>query len=523
MRPLVKNYLASLKIKEEIGNKEGIAGSYNNIGVIYYLQKDYDKALINYQNSLKIWMELADKRGIADSYEHIGNIYLAKNNYSEALRNHLNSASIREEIGDKKGISNSYINIANVYNEQSSYKEALKNYLASIKIKEEIGDKYGTIKAYNNISQVYEKQGNVGDAIKYELTALGLSKEIGAKEMIKNIYMNLSKYYAKKIDYKTAYNYHVLYKEIYDSLFNKENEKNLTSLQMNYEFGKQQDSLTAITDKKEAVSTEVIKRQTLLKDAFIIGFILVFFLALILYNRYRFRQRAIVLLKEKNKIISKEKANVEREKERSENLLLNILPEEVAEELKEKGHTEAKQFESVSVLFTDFKNFTKISEILSPSKLVAEIDYCFSAFDDITKKHGIEKIKTIGDSYMCAGGLPLKNLTHAEDTVKAGLEIKEFMAKYNAEKIAIGEIPFEIRIGIHTGTVVAGVVGVRKFAYDIWGDAVNLASRMESSGKEGEVNISESTYYLVKDKFHCTHRGKVMTKSKGEVDMYFVN
>jgi class 3 adenylate cyclase len=210
------------------------------------------------------------------------------------------------------------------------------------------------------------------------------------------------------------------------------------------------------------------------------------------------------------------------EKKKSDDLLLNILPAEVAEELKQKGSAEARQFDNVTVMFTDFKDFTKISEKLSPTELVAEIDTCFKAFDHIITRHNIEKIKTIGDSYMCAGGLPVPNKTNATDVVQAALEIQQFMKQHFQQRREENKYVFELRTGIHTGPVVAGIVGVKKFAYDIWGDTVNIASRMESSGEAGKVNISESTYALVKDKFTCTHRGKIQAKNKGEVDMYFV-
>jgi class 3 adenylate cyclase len=210
------------------------------------------------------------------------------------------------------------------------------------------------------------------------------------------------------------------------------------------------------------------------------------------------------------------------EKKKSDDLLLNILPEEVAEELKTKGNAEAKQFNEVTVMFTDFKNFTQISEKLSPTELVNEIHTCFKAFDNIITKHNIEKIKTIGDSYMCVGGLPVINATNAVDVVNAAIEIQQFMQQHLNQRKTENKEPFEIRIGVHTGSVVAGIVGVKKFAYDIWGDTVNTASRMESSGEAGKVNISGSTYELVKDKFVCTHRGKISAKGKGEIDMYFV-
>jgi class 3 adenylate cyclase len=190
--------------------------------------------------------------------------------------------------------------------------------------------------------------------------------------------------------------------------------------------------------------------------------------------------------------------------------------------LKEKGSAEAQLIDHVTVLFTDFKGFTAYSEKLSPKELVRDIHECFSAFDQIMGKYGMEKIKTIGDSYMAAGGLPTPNTTHATDAVNAALEIRQFIAEGKTKKMAMGAPYFEIRIGIHTGPVVAGIVGVKKFAYDIWGDTVNTASRMESSGDEGQVNISGSTYELVKDQFKCNYRGKIEAKSKGMIDMYFV-
>ncbi|HNE22414.1 MAG: GAF domain-containing protein [Leptospirales bacterium] len=218
--------------------------------------------------------------------------------------------------------------------------------------------------------------------------------------------------------------------------------------------------------------------------------------------------------------VAKNQADEERGK--SERLLLNILPGDVAAELKEKGATEPVLYESVSVMFTDFKGFTQIAETMTPRELIQDLDACFVQFDKITERFNLEKLKTIGDSYMCAGGIPKRNTTHAVDCVLAALEIQAFMNLMRDIKENQGLPYWELRLGIHTGPLVAGVIGEKKFAYDVWGDTVNTASRMESSGVPGRINISGTTYEEVKDLFECEYRGLVNAKNKGEVAMYYV-
>jgi adenylate cyclase len=212
--------------------------------------------------------------------------------------------------------------------------------------------------------------------------------------------------------------------------------------------------------------------------------------------------------------------NIERKK--SESLLLNILPESVANELKIHNSVTPIRYESVSILFTDMAGFTKVAEKMTPEELIRELDVYFRGFDAIIKNHNMEKIKTIGDAYMAAGGLPKPNETNAIDSVLCGLEFQRFMSDHKEVRQMQNLPVWELRLGIHTGPAIAGVVGTDKFAYDIWGDSVNTASRLESSGIIGEVNISQSTYDLVKDFFECEHRGKIVAKNKGEIDMYLV-
>ncbi len=219
-------------------------------------------------------------------------------------------------------------------------------------------------------------------------------------------------------------------------------------------------------------------------------------------------------------LIAQRETEIERQK--SEKLLLNILPEKIAKELKEKSFSDPVLFESASVLFTDFVGFTQIAEKMSPKELVGELDKCFSYFDSLMEKYDLEKLKTIGDSYMCAGGVPQSNPTHAIDCVLAALEIQSFMNKMKISKEKMNLPYWELRLGIHSGPLVAGVIGEKKFAYDVWGDTVNMASRMESNGAPGKINISGATYNLVKELFDCDHRGKINVKGKKELDMYFV-
>lgn len=254
-------------------------------------------------------------------------------------------------------------------------------------------------------------------------------------------------------------------------------------------------------------------------------FIVLCALVLILMIWFLVQLRLAMLKKENQRLEEKVQirtAELEAEKRKSDELLLNILPEETAEELKREGQAKSRKYSGVSVLFSDFKGFTQLTEEMSSGKLVESLDECFRAFDKHTSEYKVEKIKTIGDAYMCATGLPLSDELHAIHLIEFARRMIAEMDRINAVRINKGESPWPIRIGIHSGSVVAGVVGEKKFAYDIWGDTVNIAARMESSGKPGRINISEATYELVKHKYRCKSRGKILAKNKGVLEMYFV-
>ncbi len=493
----LKNYFIGLKAFEEAGDKKAIGSVYNNIALIYTDMKNYDEALKNHFAAKKIREENGDKRGIAASYLNIGVIYYEQGNYAEALKNYFAGKKMYEELGDKNELALSYNHIGLVYKNQQKYADALENYFAALKILEQVGDKEGIAVSYYNIGTAHLEEGKAREAMDWLMKGLQLAKEIGIKTTIQDSYFNLSRADSMLGNFKSAFDNHKMYILYRDSITNKENTEKIVQYKMQYEFDKKD----AISKAEQATTEKELQRQKLVRNSFIGGFAVVLLFALL-------------FLMQRNKI--------KKEKLRSDELLLNILPDEVATEIKQSGYSRPKTFSMVTVMFTDFKDFTHVSQNISAELLVAELDYCFSAFDKIIQKYKIEKIKTVGDAYLCASGLPVSSFTHATDMLNAAIEIRNFMLERKKEKESRGEIPFEIRIGIHTGPVVAGIVGVKKYAYDIWGDTVNLAARMEQNSEAGKINISGSTYELVKDKFNCDYRGKIQAKNKGEIDMFFV-
>lgn len=503
-------YQRSLKIKEEIDDKRGVAGALNNIGRIYVNLGDFIKALDYYQRSFNIYKDIPDKSGMANILNNIGIIYMDQGDFTKSLDNFLQSLKIKEEISDKGGTARTLNNIGEVYMNKGDYPQALNYYQRSLRIREEIRDKRGMAGAMSNIGRINNKQGNYKQAVLWCEKSLSTAEEINILEEQKDACQCLYEAYKAMGTDDRALEFHERITILDDSLKTEETAKKLQQM----EFAKQilADSLIR---EKEKLSVQIaheaeVRKKNKVRNIFIISAAFLLLGAFGLYRRIVYIRRA--------------KKAIENEKERSDNLLLNILPSEIAEELKEKGKAEARNFDRVSILFTDFKDFTIIAEKLTAEELVGEINTCFKSFDNICIKYGIEKIKTIGDSYMAAGGLPVPSDDSVKNTILAGLEMVECMTNLKQKQLDKDNSSFEMRVGIHTGPVIAGIVGTTKFQYDIWGDTVNIASRMENSGEVGKVNISRSTYEWIKDdpmfKFSC--RGMVKTKGKGEVEMWFV-
>ena len=503
----IEYYLESLRIAEEIGDKLRIATALVNIGAVYYNKEaTHPLALEYYLRALPLSQELSDNDAIGTSAVNIGEIYLENDDDSLALF-YFEKALDAYRKSENGNVPYALNNIGKVYRMRGDYSRAILYQEEAFELAKKLGAKLEMTQSLIGLGDTYRKKGDLSSALSVYSQAESLAIEIGSNYDIKSAYEGLANSYAGMKDYSNAYRYQTLFSSIKDTLYDAEMDKRIESMTLGFELEKKEGQIDLL-EKDKALQELDLRRQKTMRNAIGITGILLLIMVASLFNRYRY--------------VRKTKRIIENEKERSEKLLLNILPLETAEELKEKGSATPKQYDMVSVLFTDFKGFTNIAEKLTPQELVAELNRCFFEFDKIIDKHGLEKIKTIGDAYMCAGGIPVANTSNPVEIVRAGLEIKEFMENLKKSREANGQDYWELRIGIHTGPVVAGVVGKNKFAYDIWGDAVNTASRMESSGIPGKVNISGTTYELVKDQFECLHRGKVQAKNKGEIDMYIV-
>ncbi|MEI6411666.1 MAG: adenylate/guanylate cyclase domain-containing protein [Bacteroidota bacterium] len=509
-------YQKGLKISEEVDDKSTTAGILNNIGFIYKNQGYHVKALEYFQKSLSISDEIGSNPAInIPILNNIGDIYRIQQQNDEAFRYYENSLHLAESIGDKAGMSSPLHNIGLLYEAKKDYNKALDFYQKSLKIDEDLGDKAGISFTLNSIASIYFSRGQFAEALTFAERSLQIARELGYPENIRNAAYLLKRIYQQQQDFPRALQMYEMYTQMRDSINNTETKRASIKNQLQYQYEKKvtADSIRMAEERKvidARFAQEQTQRYALMG---VLGLSLVF--AGFMFSRYQITRR-------QKKVIQSQHAELTQEKKKSDDLLLNILPLETAEELKTTGRSVAKSYAEVTVLFTDFKDFSKIAEALSAEDLVHEINYFYSAFDRIIAQYDIEKIKTIGDSYMCAAGLPVPNKTHAEDLVRAALDIQAFMRAHTQEQPVPEHPPFELRIGIHTGPVVAGIVGINKFAYDIWGNTVNIASRMETSGEAGKVNISERTYELVKDKFSCAYRGKIEAKHAGMIDMYFV-
>ncbi len=514
----LENFLKALDINEEIHNENGVANNYGNIGIVYKKQGDFENALLYYGKAHDLHKKLDDEKGMAINLGNSGIVFNTQKKFSKALEYEFKALEIWEAIGSQKSVAIWLGNISLVYSDSGLYTEALNYSQRALRINDSLGVKKGIADNCRTIGSIYfgmskdrnkslsERTAARKNALEYLERARTIAEELGdlinlqeINEILYDVNLEDGNYHAALKNYRAF----VMYRDSISSVGTKEKITNLiTQRELLVK-----DKELLIGEQQLEIDRLAVEKKRNERVFYVIGLGLLLIVTGVIYRNFKNQQKT--------------NQQLAIEKNKSEDLLLNILPAKVAEEIKQTGEARAQHFNQVTVLFTDFVDFTQAAEKLTPQQLVDELHVCFKEFDNIVSKYGIEKIKTVGDAYLAVCGLPEPDALHASKVVNAAIEICDFM---KARKVQLGADIFEVRVGVHSGSVVAGIVGVKKIAYDIWGDTVNVASRMESGGEPGRINISGTTYQEIANdpQFKFEFRGKIPAKHKGEVEMYFV-
>lgn len=485
----LEDALAAYFKSAEVAKKENqvsIKGSaYGTIADIYTISNNHKNAMLYYNKAIATLRKSEDTIALASVILNAGDALLTNKEYDSAMVYFKESGKIFEQINHAIGKAYNLGNIGMVYASTGKKDLAEKNINEAIGILKESGDYYPISVYLMAMSDIYLDRGEQQTALNYVQRSLQLAQQYGLKEQISDANLKLSELYEKMGNATESLKHYKDFVSYRDSVNNIQEVQSMADMRTDFEVSQKQTEVDLLNQQKR-------------NQLIVIGFTLLLLLTLFWYYR-----------------------TISKEKKRSENLLLNILPSEIASELKQKGEVEAVKLEEVTVLFTDFVQFSKTSRQVDPEHLVKSIDFYFKQFDEIITKYGMEKIKTIGDAYMCACGLPSPVPDHAKKVIRAAKEMTA-MVKETLD-LEDGLSHFKVRVGVHTGPVVAGIVGIKKWQYDIWGDTVNIAARMESGSEPNRINLSETTYKAIKDEFPCEYRGKIEVKNSGLLKMYFLS
>ncbi|WP_224491183.1 adenylate/guanylate cyclase domain-containing protein [Robertkochia flava] len=503
----IRENLEAIKVADRIRYK-GIANAYNSLGYVYTQSGNFPLAEKYLKQAIALQMEVdsTHRLYLASMYYNLGDTYLQNDQLDSAYvyLQKSKGAFAAINVDDYDPYIDGNTGVYFLKSGQVDKAEPLILHAAR-----ELESQYpeGAMEYYNHLTDLALLQEAYDKANTYAGKALEIGENTGTINELIATYFNLYEIYEAQNKPKQALEYFIRYKQYQDSAVNLPTIQKMANLRNEFEVANKQKEVDLLVKEAEIQQLRASRQRTisLVSVTFVVLLSLLIFG---LFNRFKY--------------IRKTSRVIEDEKNRSDALLRNILPDETANELKEHGRVKAKKFSSVSVMFADFEGFTRYSEDMDPEELVKRVDFYFSAFDAIMEKYNLEKIKTMGDAYMCAGGLPFPEDDHAIRMVMAAYEMAAFVDQVKKED-PDDPTRFEVRIGINTGPVVAGVVGTKKFVYDIWGDTVNIASRMESNSEPGRINVSENTYQRIKDRFDCTFRGMVEVKNKGMMKMYYVN
>ncbi len=544
-------YTRALSINEEIGNKAGVATWLGNTGVIYVNLSDYPKALEYYGRALSIAETLGDNAGVANHLGNIGLAYYYLSDYPKALEYFAKALDLDEKVGNEVGTARHLGNIGLVHSDLSDYPMALQYYSKALSIDERLSNKAGVARHLVNIGNVFTILLDFHQAVEYYNRALSIDEEVGDNTGMAIDLGNLGSVYEKMRDYENAL-----------ACYSRA-KRTLSELGLQSEVGELDGSIGSVLAhpenphrNEEKAEAHLLKSISVSRELHTKKYEAHKVLADLYKSQQRWKEcqeqfemyhklKEEVQSEEAIKIattIEQKRQIAEREKEiaiakavadakhlATEELLHNVLPPTIAYRILEGENLIAEKLTNVSVLFADIVGFTPLSQFVKAEELVEGLNRIFSSFDALAEKHGLEKIKTIGDAYMVVSGAPEAREDHAEALALCAMEMiktmKDFRWKASGEQI-------HIRIGIHCGDVVAGVIGKKKFAYDLWGDTVNTASRMESHGEAGKIHISDEFYFQLKNRIEATgddfggirfdERDGMEIKGKGMMRTYFL-
>ncbi|TAE05616.1 MAG: tetratricopeptide repeat protein, partial [Bacteroidetes bacterium] len=564
----------SLALYEKHQQEQSVGFVLSSIANVFFSQKKYTEALQYYQKSLFISQKLQDKQGIALLYNNIGEVHYQQKDYAQALSFFEQSLAIRQNIGDKLGISSTLKNIALIHQKQRDYAQSLDYAHQSFKIATEIKAPAEAKMAMEALYETYKLKGDYVKALEYhelfKMTHDSLFNVDKAKALA-TLEAKATLAEKEKEISDLNHNQAMLRKDSELQRIEAERQRNarlalekeaettrLLNLAQQERNAHKQDSLRSLAQKSQLEADkhkaqelklqaegkarvaelkardlqaqkdqETQRMQRYVLYLALAGLVSLGFFAYSIFLSKQKEKRAKEEIAEQKEEISQMNEELSStleivglERAKSDKLLLNILPDEVAHELKETGETQVRYFEYVTVLFADVKGFSALAKKVTPQELIAELNATFSKMDEISMRFGLERIKTIGDCYMACGGLPNANTTNPIDTVLTALNIQHWM---NEEYKRRNGNFWQVRLGMHTGDAVAGVIGKTKFAYDIWGNTVNLASRMESGGEVGKVNVTQETFEAVEKFFVGDYREEIEAKNIGKVRAYFID
>lgn len=538
--------LYSLRLCEQTNDRRSKVVALDNIGIVYVRQSNYARALASLNHALALADSLGDKRQSSIALNDIAICYRAQQRYDEALSYYLRSLALKTELGDKQGSALTMNGIGIVYRAQGQYDRALEQFHHALQLQEELKFRPGIATLLSDIASTYFKQKRYTQSIEAAERCVAVAKEIGAKVELRNAYQTLADVYDALKQPSRSYEYFHLYVAMKDSLFNEETARKISDANARYENEVRDQRIRLLEREQQVQSLELQRKNFIVYGLLAIGALVLIVVGLLVY-RIRERRRTVASLRaqnaeilrqqtlleeqasriqEANSLLQETNIALEASRDETERLLLNIIPASVAEQLKHGENLIAESFIRATVIFADIVGFTEFSSTLYPQELVQILSDVFMRFDAVIERTGAEKIKTMGDSYLIVCGVPDKTPRHAAMAAETALELMAAVERFNHDT----GMHFALRIGMHCGPLVAGIIGKKKFAYDLWGDTVNIASRMESMGEAGKIHCSEALYRELHEELGATAeaawqfepRGAIEVKGKGTMQTWFL-